>query len=91
MLIFMVLWDFLWFILNPSFTLKKFNPDHVWWHKRWTGGMPNDYLWGIGVSFLLLVPAASADPFLLTRWFSVIVTLGFLTAFTHVLVHVLPQ
>jgi hypothetical protein len=34
MLIFMVLWDFLWFILNPSFTLKKFNPDHVWWHKR---------------------------------------------------------
>jgi|GEM_PF-2521232 len=91
MLIFMVLWDLLWFVLNPSFTLKKFSPEHIWWHKKWTAGMPNDYIWGIGMSFFVLLLVVGEYPSILTDWFGVMMGLGFLTSFIHITVHVLPQ
>ena len=42
----MVFWiaeDFLWFIVNPAFGWKRFNPREVGWHKRWAWGVPIDY------------------------------------------------
>ena len=31
-----VLEDFLWFVVNPDFPLRDFNPEGVWWH-YWIG------------------------------------------------------
>jgi len=28
----MIYWDFLWFVLNPHFTIKKFRKEHVLWY-----------------------------------------------------------
>jgi len=40
---FIILWDFLWFVLNPAFTIKRFNSKNVTWHKKWFWIMPVDY------------------------------------------------
>jgi len=34
--------DFLWFILNPNYGIKRFNSRHVSWH-RWIGPVPMPY------------------------------------------------
>jgi hypothetical protein len=43
--------DFLWFLLNPHFGLRKFRKGQIWWHKSWWGPVPALY-W-----FLLLLAA----------------------------------
>jgi hypothetical protein len=35
--------DFLWFLLNPHFGLKKFRKGQIWWHKTWWGPVPSLY------------------------------------------------
>ncbi len=41
---FWILEDFLWFIFNPAFGLKRFRPQHIWWHApTWWWIMPRDY------------------------------------------------
>ena len=51
---FWVLEDFLWFVLNPAFGLKRFRPQHIWWHApTWWGLMPRDYWLFLPVGFLL--------------------------------------
>ncbi|MFA6307874.1 MAG: hypothetical protein WCS88_01630 [Patescibacteria group bacterium] len=55
--IFIILWDFLWFVLNPYHSLKKFNKEHIWWHKKWWIGAPLDYYWSVLLSFVILLPA----------------------------------
>ena len=32
-ILFWVLEDFLWFVLNPAFRLRRFRPEHAWWHR----------------------------------------------------------
>jgi hypothetical protein len=56
-----VLWDFLWFVLNPHYTIAGFRKNLVWWHakSRWVGGMfPLDYLAGLIVSLACAALAA---------------------------------
>lgn len=53
---FIVLWDFLWFVLNPFHPLKNFKAEHIWWHKKWFLGLPTDYYGGVIVSGLVLLP-----------------------------------
>lgn len=55
-LIFIILWDFLWFVLNPYHPLKKFRQEHIWWHKKWLGRAPVDYYLGLLISLLILCP-----------------------------------
>ncbi len=43
-MVFWILEDFLWFILNPAYGLARFRPDSVPWHKQWVLGIPTDYL-----------------------------------------------
>ena len=44
MIFFWVFEDFLWFLLNPAFGLKKFRPEHIPWHApAWWWIMPRDY------------------------------------------------
>jgi hypothetical protein len=43
-ILFWVVEDFLWFVLNPAFSLKKFRPEYIWWHKpTWWWIAPRDY------------------------------------------------
>jgi hypothetical protein len=53
-----VVWDFLWFLLNPAFGWARFRRGQVWWHEqRWIGRFPIDYYRAFGLSFVV---AASA-------------------------------
>ena len=54
-----VLEDFLWFVLNPAYGLRRFRRDAIWWHAdSWWGFMPRDY-W-------IFTPIAAA--FLAASW-----------------------
>jgi hypothetical protein len=44
LMIFWIIEDFLWFILNPAFGWAKFSPSFIPWHKHWVLGIPLDYL-----------------------------------------------
>jgi hypothetical protein len=50
---FWVVEDFLWFVVNPAFGLRRFRPRHIAWHKRWAFGAPVDY-WIFGAISVLL-------------------------------------
>lgn len=44
LVLFWIMEDFLWFVLNPAYGLARFTREHVWWHARsWWGFMPREY------------------------------------------------
>ncbi len=44
MVLFWIFEDFLWFVLNPAFGLRRFRREHIPWHApTWWGFMPRDY------------------------------------------------
>lgn len=44
MILFWVLEDFLWFVLNPAFGIRGFRRERIWWHApSWWWIMPRDY------------------------------------------------
>lgn len=53
-MIFWILEDFLWFLLNPAFGWKRFHQNHATWHKKWVCGAPVDY-WIFSVISVLLL------------------------------------
>jgi hypothetical protein len=61
-MVFNVVWDFLWFLLNPPFGWVRFRKGEIWWHdRRWLGRFPIDYWNGIGLSFVLAALAGGRD------------------------------
>lgn len=42
-MLFWVIEDLLWFVLNPAYGWAKLAPAHVAWHKHWWAGLPVDY------------------------------------------------
>lgn len=45
--VWIVTWDFAWFVLNPYYGVKNFKKYKIWWHSKnpWIGGLfPLDYL-----------------------------------------------
>lgn len=42
-MLFWVSEDFLWFVLNPAFGLRRFAKTHVAWHRHWWLGAPTEY------------------------------------------------
>ena len=48
--VFLIIEDFLWFILNPAFGIRKFTKTHIHWHKNWIGFLPKNYYLGIFLS-----------------------------------------
>ncbi len=55
LILFWVLEDFIWFILNPSFGLRKFTRRDIWWHApTWWWIMPRDYWIFVPLGLLLL-------------------------------------
>lgn len=65
---FLVLWDFLWFVLNPHYPLSKFSREHIKWHMHWLGAAPVDYYGGLFISLIsqiiLVVSQNSLTPFI---------------------------
>ncbi|OGL84510.1 hypothetical protein A3J03_01680, partial [Candidatus Uhrbacteria bacterium RIFCSPLOWO2_02_FULL_46_25] len=51
--LFIVLWDFLWFIINPHYGIRKFRPNCISWHKIWIARVPIDYYGGVLISLTL--------------------------------------
>ena len=46
--LFWILEDFLWFMLNPAFGLGRFRAEHIPWHaESWVWIAPRDYWWGV--------------------------------------------
>lgn len=67
--IFVVLWDFLWFVMNPYHPLKKFSKEHIWWHKKWWGRAPSDYYLSLLLSLVVLLPIVwYYDSWLIINW-----------------------
>jgi hypothetical protein len=62
-LVFNVIWDFLWFVLNPHFGWGRFRKGGVWWHsQRWVGRFPIDYWNGFALSFVVAaLPCLGGD------------------------------
>ena len=48
---FMILWllieDFLWFVYNPHYTIKRYTKDNIAWHKNWVGPIPMHNITGL--------------------------------------------
>ena len=56
-----VIWDFLWFLLNPRFGWGRFRRSEVWWHGGvWIGRFPVDYYSALLVSILLAAAGYAA-------------------------------
>jgi len=46
--------DFLWFVLNPGYTFKNYDGNHIPWHKSWFLGIPTQYYFGFVVIAIVL-------------------------------------
>lgn len=54
LILFWVLEDFLWFVLNPSFSIKKFKKEFIPWHaKNWFLFAPVEYFIFVPVGVIL--------------------------------------
>ena len=42
-MLFWIVEDYLWFVINPAFGWKRFRPEFVAWHRHWALGAPVDY------------------------------------------------
>ncbi len=54
MLLFWVVEDFLWFMINPDFGWKRYRRQDIEWHPRWFLGLPADH-WGLILASALLI------------------------------------
>jgi hypothetical protein len=56
-----VVWDYLWFVLNPAYTVRRFRRGAVWWFEvPWIWRFPLDYYSGFALSVVLAALAAWA-------------------------------
>ena len=57
-----VVWDYLWFVLNPAYTVRRFRRGEVWWFEvPWIWRFPLDYYLSWALSIALAALAAVAD------------------------------
>jgi hypothetical protein len=57
-----VVWDYLWFVLNPAYTVKRFRRGNVWWFEvPWIWRFPLDYYLGVGFSMVLVAIGCLVD------------------------------
>lgn len=48
--VYAVIWDFLWFVLNPAFGWASYSKEKIWWFRAWIGPFPLDYYMSISVA-----------------------------------------
>ena len=56
-IVFWIIEDCMWFVMNPAWGWEHFNQATVTWHHHWLWGTPIDYWIGSAVAFLLLAYA----------------------------------
>jgi len=67
--IFCILWDFLWFVLNPWYPLSQFKGRILGFHhKKWLWGIPTDYWGGAVISLLVVLPLLGVDKSIINWW-----------------------
>lgn len=69
-----VVWDYLWFVLNPAYTVRRFRRGNVWWFEvPWIWRFPLDYYMGWLLSVVLVglaaLSAGDAEPLRRHLWF----------------------
>ena len=47
--------DFLWFVLNPHYGIRKFNKKNIPWHEDWLGPVPLQYVYSFVIWILLFL------------------------------------
>ncbi|MEZ0286139.1 MAG: hypothetical protein ACAH79_13020 [Thermoleophilia bacterium] len=58
---FAIAWDYLWFILNPAYGLRRFRRGEVWWYAGpWLGRLPYEYYAAVAGSFVVALIAWAA-------------------------------
>ncbi len=56
-----VAWDYVWFVLNPAYTVARFRRGLVWWYPGpWVGRFPLDYPLAVALSFAMAALAWAA-------------------------------
>ncbi len=45
--------DFLWFVFNPNYGIKKFKKEEIPWHTNWFLGLPRNYWINYPIGILL--------------------------------------
>jgi hypothetical protein len=76
-------WDYLWFVLNPAYTVHRFGRGKVWWFEvPWIWRFPLDYYVSVGLSVVLagLAALSAGDAELLRRHLWMLAGLVVLTA-----------
>lgn len=61
LMIFWIVEDFLWFVINPAYGLDQFTAANISWHKHWWWFAPMDYWVFILTAFLLLWYSSKED------------------------------
>lgn len=56
-----VVWDFLWFALNPDYGMTRYGARHVWWFRTWFLGVPVAYFVAITLSCVFWMLPALRD------------------------------
>ncbi|MFA6428416.1 MAG: hypothetical protein WCW02_02620 [Candidatus Buchananbacteria bacterium] len=78
--LFIVLWDFLWFVINPHIDLNNFKTEAKIIHKEWLGIFPVDYYFGVAMSLLCYLPVAYEHwPIGLLKWTMTFTLFAFFT------------
>ncbi len=84
-----VVWDYLWFVLNPAYTVRRFERGRVWWFEvPWIWRFPLDYYVGValsvGLAGLAALAAGNGEPLRRHLWMlaglAVLVALSVLVA-----------
>ncbi|MBJ7310127.1 hypothetical protein ACFOLJ_07900 [Rugamonas sp. CCM 8940] len=53
-MLFWIIEDYLWFVLNPAYGVARFDPASIEWHKHWLWCAPTDYWVSLCLGGLLL-------------------------------------
>lgn len=81
--LFFPVWDYLWFVVNPHFTVKDFKGEHIFWHRSWFLNLPSDYWLAFLISLVLAVVANYfLNPGYLINWLVMVVVFLILTILT---------
>ncbi len=84
--------DFLWFVFNPYYGIRKFKPEYIWWHRKWIGNvMPTDFPVGIGIAFGFSLIAAALKGGEIVVGFMIVSVILFGLVFLTVLVAVVKN
>ena len=58
---FFLIEDFLWFVLNPNFTIKKYTKENIPWHKEWMLGIPTANFVGLGIFIVSIIMSENTN------------------------------